>query len=132
MLVKLLDEMYRSNQLDMGPVNWVKVNDTLTQLVSNNGMFVWENQGRIVGLLGLEVAQNWYSDKSFLADRVFFVRPGNPGVALSLLRKAVEIAKIRQMPLMMGVVSGKDAERKSILYRRVGMKFIGGNFVMGI
>jgi N-acetylglutamate synthase-like GNAT family acetyltransferase len=113
------------------PVNFGKVRRKVDECINNFTAFVVEKEGRIVGAAGLFVSdQLWFSDVAVLSDYFFFVHPKHRDfrIANALLTECEKAARVLGVPLVIGVMSKKDAIRKSGFFAR-RMKPIGGFFI---
>jgi len=103
---------------------------TIRECITIGGCAVAEDNGKIIGSVGVSPQSPWYSNDKFLGDSWFYVVPEKRGSrAAILLKRAVqEFANRIGMDLVLAVFSITDAERKSKFFAR-DMKFLGGAYV---
>lgn len=94
--------------------------------------------GLIVGVMPITFDHIWYGQRDdknawFLAARFIYVLP--PARASNafnvLLEKAREISEEQGLPLSILLDQGADIERKDELMRRKGLRYVGGNWILG-
>ena len=111
-------------------VNYGKVRKVVDQCLEDCSVFVVEKNGKVVGAAGLYLSQFWCSDQDILGAYFFFVHPAHREyrIANALLTECERAAKSIGVPLVIGVMSKKDALRKYGFFAR-RMKPAGGLFV---
>ena len=87
--------------------------------------------GEIAGSLSLSVDELWWTDREFLRDGWFYVRPEKRGTtaAVLLLHEAEKYAKERCLPLFVNVFHSGDPERAAKFLTRMGFTALGGTFI---
>jgi GNAT superfamily N-acetyltransferase len=95
---------------------------------------VEDDDGNVLGTLGVHRTAPWYSDEEYLADGWFYVLPEyrKTGVGKMLLDTAVDFAKQQNLPLIIGVFNMDDTAKKVEIMNRMGLKLIGGLFAAGV
>ena len=123
----------------MGPLSAINVNiEKGIQWVILNldymTLGVEDDEGKLVGSLGLHKTSPWYSDSAYLADGWFYVLPEyrKTGVGKMLIETAKEFAKEANLPLIIGVFNSDDADTKSQVMQKLGMTMVGGLFAAGV
>ena len=98
----------------------LKVLQTIEAVLANGFVMLATKGEQVIGAVGLDVREWWYSNDSYLGDRWTFVHPDHrsPTTAPRLLAKALEVADKTGLPVVMGVLSPHDVERKNKLFRR--------------
>ena len=128
----LLQEMHR--ELPMMPVDLTKSLAFIDHVLETGFILVAEVDGRrIVGSIGVGPDQWWFSDRWFLADYWTYVSKGHrrSRIAVQMFTKIKEFADRTSMPLMMGVFSIDQVNRKNKLYRK-HFKSMGEIFFHGL
>tara|TARA_Y100000310_G_scaffold125647_1_gene124394 strand:+ start:1255 stop:1698 length:444 start_codon:yes stop_codon:yes gene_type:complete len=115
------------------PVTVQKSLDTIRQVIASGGAAVVEDDGEIIGSMGIGPKQAWFSNYTFLGDYWFYVRQDKRSLRAALLLKktAQDVAKGVHLDLVFAVFSTTDAERKSKFFAR-DMTFLGGAYVMEV
>ena len=87
--------------------------------------------GEIAGSLSLSVDELWWTDREFLRDGWFYVRPEKRGTtaACCLLDEAEKYAKELRLPLVVNVFHSGDPERAAKFLTRMGFTALGGTFI---
>ena len=95
---------------------------------------VEDDDGKVLGSIGIHKTSPWYSDEEYLADGWFYVLPEyrKSGVGQMLLNAAIEFAKDQNLPLIVGVFNMDDTGKKIEIMNRMGLKLIGGLFAAGV
>jgi len=93
-----------------------------------------EDNGKLVGTLGLHRTSPWYSDSEYLADGWFYVLPEyrKTGVGKMLVDAAKKYAAEANLPLIIGVFTSEDADTKAQVMQRLGLTMVGGLFATGV
>lgn len=87
----------------------------------------------IVGCLALRHDVWWWTGSPFVTDTVFFLaeRARASTLARDLLAAGERYAAGQGMPLLVGVLSGQDLERKGAWFERRGYRALGGLYLKG-
>ncbi len=106
-------------------------------LVVNAQCAAWiveDDEGNVLGTIGLHRTTPWYSDAEYFADGWFYVLPQyrKTGVGKLLLDTAMEFAKQHDLPLIVGVFSMGNPEQKIEIMNKMGLKLVGGLFATGV
>jgi N-acetylglutamate synthase-like GNAT family acetyltransferase len=132
-LMDLLRLMHDEN--GMAPIDVAKVLNHVLHVLRDGRVLVAEIDGRIVGSLGLELKSWWYSQASFIGDHWFFVSPNHrtSSAAIDLVNAARRLSKRAAVPLLLGVLTPADTERKNLFFRRKfpTLKPVGELFIEG-
>lgn len=104
-----------------------KVKLTLEKLIENRTLIVYENNGVIVGILGLIIDSFWWSEEPMMMDMLFYVKPEFRSYTAfnRMLSTAEEFAKINGLPLSVLMFTTKDMERKFKMIQKRGYKSVG-------
>jgi predicted N-acetyltransferase YhbS len=95
---------------------------------------VEDNDGKVVGSIGLNRTSPWYSDAEYIADGWLYVLQEyrKSGVAGMLIDKAKEFAEEKELPLIIGIFSKEDAIAKAGIMNKLGLITVGGLFAAGV
>ena len=112
------------------PVAAEKALKTIIQVIGQGGVFVVEEDGKIIGSVGVGPRSGWFTDYVFLGDYWFYVIPErrNSRAAIMLKKAAFKYADSVKLDIVFAVFSIEDAERKSRFFAK-GMTFLGSAFV---
>ena len=118
-IFSLLEGMHGEFDEMLPPINPEKLYRAIEESV-NVCVIIAENKGKIVGSIGLYVMEWWFSDSKSLADNWTYVAPGSrrSKAATLMVRKAKEFSDRAGVPLMMGVFSPIQTDKKNTFYRR--------------
>lgn len=123
----------------MGPLSAINVNlekgvKWVVYNVDQMAFGVMNDEGRLVGSLGLHRTSPWYSDSEYLADGWFYVLPEyrKTGVGKMLIDEAKKFANEAKLPLIIGVFTSEDVETKVKVMQKMGMTMVGGLFAAGV
>lgn len=105
----------------------IKVINKLKELIDSQTLIVYDNNGVIVGILGVVVDSFWWTEEPMLMDVVFYIKPEFRSYKAynRMLSVAEEFAKINGLPLSLLFFTTKDTERKFNMVQRRGYKSIG-------
>jgi hypothetical protein len=122
--------MHDESPFALPPIN----PDKLIKGLMRSTVIVWETNDVIGGFIALQEGHFWYSDERFVADQLFYVHPDyrKSKAGISLLKAAQQYARIKELPLFMAPVNGVDVDRKDALYKRLGMRKLGGTYSYGL
>lgn len=123
----------------MGPLSAINVNlekgvRWVLYNVSQKAFGVEDENGRLIGSLGLHKTTPWYSDSEYLADGWFYVLPEyrKTGVGKMLIDEAKKFAEQTKLPLIIGVFTSEDADTKAQVMQKLGLTMVGGLFAAGV
>ena len=122
----------------MGPLSAINVNieKGLKWVVFNVNQMAFgvEEDGRLIGTIGLHRTSPWYSDSEYLADGWFYVLPEyrKTGVGKMLIDEAKKFAEEVKLPLIIGVFTSEDATTKAQVMQKLGLTMVGGLFATGV
>jgi len=124
----LIDEFHGAYRDRFAPVDGEKVLRYLGQHVIDGVLFVAEQDGCLVGAMAGRPAEYWWSTERFVNEGVFFVseRARASRAAVLLLKAMQGYADDLGLPLVVGVTSGDEVERKDRFFAKRGMARIGG------
>jgi len=129
-ILDLLKEMHE--EVSIYTMNEDKIIDKIDTIINNGVCFLAVVDDEVVGSLGCEPSQTWYSDDVFLGERWTFVKEDyrRSTIAKDLLNIADDFSTKMDMILVIGVFSPKRTAGKNALFRRVfkpmGEFFVGG------
>ena len=104
----------------------------LADLIANHLVFVGELGTKIIGVIGLRVGNMpWNNIEKVLFNDIFMtdIDHRNSGIATMLLAVVKRFASDQQMTLIMGHMTGTNAELKDRYLQIEGFKYGGGNFI---
>ena len=122
----------------MGPLSAINVNleKGIQWVVFNVNQMAFgvEDEGKLVGSIGLHRTSPWYSDSEYLADGWFYVLPEyrKTGVGKMLIDAAKKFAEEAKLPLIVGVFTSEDADTKAQVMQKLGLSMVGGLFAAGV
>ena len=131
---ELLKNWLVETKLDFGKTNNSKARENILEYIDKHFVFVAEDDNKIIGSIAMANCDTWYTDKAFYRTLWFFVdqEKRNPQIAKSLLDFAREYAKIRNIPMILEIVQGKDMERKHQWATRQHLNYLGGTYSEGL
>ncbi len=104
----------------------------LADLIANHIVIVGELDGKIIGMIALRIANMpWNLKEKLLFNDGFmtYKQYRKTGIASKLLEIAKDSAKELNMCLIMGHMTGTDAELKDRYFKTEGFKYAGANFI---
>ena len=131
---ELLKNWLVETKLDFGKTNNSKARENILEYINKHFVIVAEDDNKIIGSIAMANCDTWYTDKAFYRTLWFFVdqEKRNPIIAKSLLDFAREYAKIRNIPMILEIVQGKDMERKHQWATRQHLNYLGGTYSEGL
>jgi hypothetical protein len=94
-----------------------------------------ESGSELVGIVVATVSEHWFSRELGASAMLFYVHPDHRGgmAAIKLLHGFRRWANNRRVKrININVTTGVDMARTDKLMRRLGFKFTGGNYVLGM
>ena len=115
-------------------LNLKKALDWVVFNIKEAAFVVEDNNGKVVGSIGLNRTSPWYSDAEYIADGWLYVikEHRKSGVAGMLIDKAKEFAEEKKLPLIIGIFSKEDAIAKADIMNKLGLITVGGLFAAGV
>ena len=131
---ELLKNWLVETKLDFGKTNNSKARENILEYIDKHFVIVAEDDNKIIGSIAMANCDTWYTDKAFYRTLWFFVdqEKRNPQIAKSLLDFVREYAKIRNIPMILEIVQGKDMERKHQWATRQHLNYLGGTYSEGL
>jgi predicted N-acetyltransferase YhbS len=131
---ELLKNWLVETKLDFGKTNNSKARENILEYIDKHFVIVAEDDNKIIGSIAMANCDTWYTDKAFYRTLWFFVdqEKRNPIIAKSLLDFAREYAKIRNIPMILEIMQGKDMERKHQWATRQHLNYLGGTYSEGL
>jgi predicted N-acetyltransferase YhbS len=134
-IVRLLMDWFNEADLE-----WPQPNDRdmllwVSNVMADGRIFVAERSGRLIGVVGLKPARfSWNLSSWYLADSFFFVSSSyrKGGVADALMKAAQTHAASLELPLVMGIITGRNTQSLERWYRIKGGEYAGGTITFGI
>lgn len=130
-ILKMIVKMPEESSDTLPPADAYKMAIVMEKNFYDYPYIVYRKEGKVVGCLALTEAELWWSTEKLLEDLFFYVEPEHRSykITRSLLLKAKEYAKIKGVPLIMGVFSRTDLERKKKVLERNGFEIGGALFI---
>ena len=131
---ELLKNWLVETKLDFGKTNNSKARENILEYIDKHFVIVAEDDNKIIGSIAMANCDTWYTDKAFYRTLWLFAdqEKRNPQIAKSLLDFAREYAKIRNIPMILEIVQGKDMERKHQWATRQHLNYLGGTYSEGL
>jgi GNAT superfamily N-acetyltransferase len=135
LLVGFLSEHFakehQMGSLSAGTYNIDKAIYTIIKAIEC-GVWVAEEDGKIIGSIGLAENSPWYSDAVYLGDAWLYVLPEfrRTGVGKDLIAVAKTFAAEKDKPLILGIYNIDDIQNKVGAYEKLGMKLVGATFMV--
>lgn len=129
-IVDFLIERFHGAYADtLPPVDFGKVVLHIGKHINDGVLFAARDEdGALKGVIAGMVTEPWFSGSPQVSEGVFFVdeTARGTGVGAELLRNLKKWARDKRLPLMCGVTTGDDLERKDEFFERNGLVKIGG------
>lgn len=127
-IMEMLMEMYEENAHFL--INVASVEKFARTAIADSLCLGLEKDGELIGSTGMFTTNAWYSDVRYLTDYWFFIREKHRDIrsATLLLNGAKTVARALGHPLVIGVFSKSEPERKTKFFSRA-MTPIGGFFL---
>ena len=116
-------------------LHWGRVSHKINSVLLDGVVFVVRDEdGNIVGSVGLEETDHWWSNENFLGDSWFYVLPKHREIADGekpsdlLLKTAMTYAKEKNKPIVMGIYNITSIEKAEKLFFKNGFHKIGGTY----
>src|SRR6267154_372334 len=129
---------YFAQEFQMGKLNAKNydLNKGAAWIAKNIECAAWvieDDPHGIVGSIGLHHMTPWNSNEAYLADGWLYVRPEfrHSRTGAALVAAAINYAEGYKLPLVINVFNMEDTEVKIKALSRMGLKFIGGTFIVG-
>lgn len=136
--VKIFELLRRMHEeIGFGPINGEKAAQRIAAVLEDGTALLAELDGKIVGSIGLQVSNPWYTDTGFIGDLWTYVIPQarSTRAAFLLIEAAKRLSKAQgDKKLILGFLGCSDEstfERKVKFYVRMGLKPIGVTFQYG-
>ena len=126
--VELVHQIPKENNWELfPPTSDAKVRVTLEKLIQDKTLLVYDNNGVVIGLLGLLIDTHWWTEQESMLDVVFYIKKEFRSYQAfnKMLSVAEEFAKINGLPLSLMFFTTEDLGRKFKLLKRRGYESIG-------
>ena len=120
---------------NLPPVNLMKVGEFFYSKFEDYPIFIYkDDKDKIVGFLGIQLTDFWWSTQEVVNDYIFYVDPKHrrPEVANALIEAMRDFAKLNNMPVVSNVISNDRTEAKQRLYTSKGFKPSGVIMTYGV
>lgn len=104
-----------------------KVRGMVSSLIQGSTLLVYENNGVLVGIIGVVIDSFWWSDKQYIMDVIFYVKPEfrSHNTFKRMLSAVEAFGKINHLPVALLFFTTVDVKRKFKLLSRRGYKPAG-------
>ena len=128
-LLALLGQMHL--EIGIGTLDPEKSRAQVAYVLDKGVVLIVERDGEMIGTMGLEAAEWWYSRDKYLGDWWTYVAREHraSGAGKLLIDTALGIAAKSEIPPLFSALGGEDLDRKRAFYRRAGLKEIGATFI---
>ena len=125
---------HNMGKLSASNLNLKKALDWVILNIKEAAFVVEDNDGKVVGSIGLNRTSPWYSDEEYISDGWIYVLKEHRknGVAGMLINKAKKFAEEKNVPLIICVFSKEDAIAKADIMNKLGLITVGGLFAAGV
>lgn len=130
LLLNLLGRMHL--EIGIGTLDAEKSRAQVAYVIDKGVVLVVERDGEMIGTMGLEAAEWWYSRDKYLGDWWTYVAREHraSGAGKLLIDAAKGVAAKAGIPPLFSALGGEDLDRKRAFYRRAGLKEIGATFFL--
>jgi len=132
----LLDNFVPEHRMGLLSASNLNLEKALKWVMHNikEAAFVLEQDGKVIGSIGLNRTSPWYSDADYLTDGWLYVLPEyrKTGMAGMLLKAAKDYAENNNLPLIIGVFSKEEPITKTSIMNKLGLTTVGGLFAAGV
>lgn len=98
----------------------------IVEKINEGLVYVGEDQGTVIGVLGLTISELWFSKKEFLACFLLFIRPDKRLKSIKLIKELLRTALSEQnKQLLLDLFVLKDYEKKRKLFLALGFRDCG-------
>lgn len=118
----MLIEMWQEHGL--GTLDPVMVLNKINNLIAHHVILIaQDDDANLTGSMGIEFTQWWWSGDRIGSEQWTFVRKDyrKTRSAVMLLKEADRMGKEMQIPMVIGVFTPNDAERKEKFFKRLGL-----------
>ena len=130
-LIHLLYSMHKETIIKIPNINSVKLINKISHLIHNGLILVAEKDKKIVGSIGGQIVEDWWSDEKYIADAWFYVYKNNrkSTIAIRLLKSFMKITKEAKLKLRLGHIFSGDMDRKDKFFTKIGLQKVGSTFM---
>ena len=130
-IILLLQMMHKETEIESSKINSAKMLDKINILLHSGVVLVAEKDNKIVGTIGGQVSQDWWSDENYIADAWYYVAKDyrKSIIGKKLLQDFIKIAKEANMKLRLGHVFSGDIKRKDKFFERMGFVRAGSVYM---
>lgn len=132
-IVALIVEVHQSLAYVAPGIDRDKTYAYVLWLMQNGLVLVAEEDQMVVGSLGVEEVEPWYTRIKVLSDVWFYIKPEYRAsrIAKEFLGVAKKVSDDSGMPVQFCVSHGFDLERKDVWFKRNGFRNVGGIYIYG-
>ena len=130
-LIHLLYTMHKETIINIPNINSVKLINKISHLIHIGLILVAEKDKKIVGSIGGQIVEDWWSDEKYIADAWFYVYKNNrkSTIAIRLLKSFMKITKEAKLKLRLGHIFSGDMDRKDKFFTKIGLQKVGSTFM---
>lgn len=134
-IARLLNEWFTVSAIEWPKPSSTQLVGWVLNVIDGGYVVIAEADGRLYGVGGIEpFYMPWNRDELVMKDSFFYVQPAHRkrGVADGLLTALKLYCVKRELPLIMGIISGTNTEKLDRYYQIRGGKYAGGTMVFGL
>ena len=134
-IVRLLFDWFSETDLGWPEPDDVDMLSWVSEVMRTGRIFVAERSGRLIGVVGVQQQPfKWNRSAWYFGDAFFFVTPAyrRGGVANALMKAVQTHAASHGLPLVMGIITGRNTDVLERWYRIQGGEYAGGVMTFGI
>lgn len=105
-----------------------KVSSFMFEAWKTSPIFVYKENGKIIGFVATLIDSYWWSSENMIADYAWFVDPDHKEkgkIFNSLLGALVDLAKLNKLKITSNYLSTQRTETKEKLFERKGFEKVG-------
>lgn len=115
-------------------VNIAKVSEFFYDKFAEAPIFIYVENGSIVGFVGVQVESPWWSDQKVVNDYIIYVDPEYRSLKVfnALVGAMRDFAKLNKMPVISHFMSNDRTETKKVLFEKQDYQISGFIATYGI
>ncbi len=109
------------------PKDPIKVTRQIFERWLEAPIFVYKEDGRILGMVGVTVDEMWWSTEKVLTDYVFYILPEHRSLKVmnALVGAVRDFAKLNKLPVITTFMSSDRTPAKEAIFKKKGFKHAG-------
>ena len=131
-LYVMLYQMHDETAIKPAPIVSEILINKITEAIYKGVVFITHNEKEITGSVGGMTGSDWWSDKPFLGELWFYVKPDyrKSSAAFMLMKEFLKISDENKIPVRMGHIYSGDMDRKDNFYEHFKLKKAGSMYVI--